>query len=138
MSPEKMVAEKRRFIREENKKFKTGVFVEWPKEKWPPIQISAPPDKVMRSREFFVQIFGGELPRLTISRTEINKHGDWKEGISWEELMDIKSGCGFGDRDAVEAFPKDKDVVNVANMRHLWIVSPEYSKFFWRDGKEPI
>lgn len=134
MNNEKMIAEKRRFVREENKKFKTGVFVEVTKDQWPTKPISVLPDKVMRSREFFVQIFGGEFPRLTISRTEINKHGDWKDGISWEELQSIKRECGFGESDAVEVFPADKDIVNVANMRHLWIVTPEYSKFFWRKG----
>jgi hypothetical protein len=132
VSQEKMVAEKRRFIRKDNLNYKSGVFEEFPREQWPPLPSSSAPDKVLRSREFLVQVFNGEFTRLTISRTEIDRHGNWKDGISWEEMQSIKKACGFGDHDAVEAFPKDKDLVNVANMRHLWIVPPEYSKFFWR------
>ena len=56
-------------------------------------------------------------------------------GIDWEDLMMIKRGVGYGNSDAVEAFPKDCDTVNVANMRHLWIVPAEFTKFFWRCGK---
>jgi hypothetical protein len=138
VNQEKMVAEKRRFIRKDNQNYKSGIFEEFPKDKWPPFPPSSAPDKVLRSREFLVQVFSGEFPRLTISRTEIDKHGMWKDGISWDEMQTIKKGCGFGDCDAVEAFPKDKDLVNVANMRHLWIVPPGYATFFWRDGKEPI
>jgi len=51
-----------------------------------------------------------------------------------EALQEIKSAVGYGDRDAVEIFPAQKDLVNVANMRHLWIV-PESIPFAWRkDG----
>ena len=34
-----------------------------------------------------------------------------------------RRGCGA--RDAVEVYPADADVVNVANMRHLWLVAGE-------------
>ena len=29
--------------------------------------------------------------------------------------------AGFGDRDAVEVYPADNAIVNVANMRHLFV-----------------
>lgn len=43
------------------------------------------------------------------------------ESISWEELQRIKRECGFGDQAMVEIYPPESDVVNVANMRHLWL-----------------
>ena len=61
----------------------------------------------------------------------IGGSGRWKDGISWDALQEIKSAVGYGDRDAVEIFPAQKDLVNVANMRHLWIV-PESIPFAWR------
>lgn len=40
---------------------------------------------------------------------------------------------GLADSWAVEVFPADADVVNVANMRHLWIL-PDAPAFAWRKG----
>lgn len=45
--------------------------------------------------------------------------------------MDIKRQLGYGDFDAVEVYPKDNDVVNVANIRHLFILN-EPLPFIWR------
>ena len=55
----------------------------------------------------------------------------WADGLSWEDLMALKRQCGRGDRDALEVYPADKDVVNVANMRHLWLPA-EPVAFAWR------
>lgn len=101
-----------------------------PREQWP----SNIPDrlvKVFRSREYLVQVFQeGAFGRLSISRTMLV--GDrWRDGISWDDLQRLKREAGFGDYDAVEVFPRDHDIVNVANMRHLWIM-PTLLPFAWR------
>lgn len=57
----------------------------------------------------------GEAIRLDIQRK------DEKDGISWDELQRIKNECGFEDKDAVEFYPRQKDVINTANYRHLYI-----------------
>lgn len=57
---------------------------------------------------------GGAL-RLDIERK------DKKDGITWDELQQIKSDCGFGDFDAIEFYPKDSDVINNGNLRHLYV-----------------
>jgi hypothetical protein len=81
------------------------------------------PIAVFRSSAFIAQVFapanGGQ--RISVCRTSITREGDWREDISWEELMSVKADCGFVDRWAVEIFPPDANVVNVANLRHLWI-----------------
>ena len=46
---------------------------------------------------------------------------DMKDGISWDELQRIKNACGFEDRDAVEAYPRQRDVINTGNIRHLYV-----------------
>lgn len=124
---------RRKILREENRHYKSNVFEEIPKERWPKT-LAILPDSVFRSKEFMVQFYliDSKISRLTINRTEIDNLGNWKDGISWDELNQIKRGCGFGDRDAVEAFPADKDIVNVANMRHLWIIPSSIADFFWR------
>lgn len=53
-------------------------------------------------------------------RLDIFRH-DLKDGITWDELQRIKSECGFGGKDGVEMYPRDEDVVNTANIRHLYI-----------------
>jgi hypothetical protein len=88
-----------------------------------------------RSSRFLVQIYeDGELDtpiRLSVCRTEINDRGQWQDNITWEELQEIKNQCGFEYSDAVEVYPRAKDVVNVANMRHLWVFD-EPLRFAWR------
>lgn len=88
---------------------------------------------VWRSNRFLVQLFEPErgAQRITICRTMVDiVTGEWIDGITWQEIQDIKRGIGFGDREAVEVFPSDRDVVNVANMRHIWLVDP--LAFTWR------
>lgn len=109
---------------------------EVPHYEWPantPMSIM----RVFRSRDYLVQEYREANPlvisRLSICRTSISGNR-WKDGIAWEELQRIKNECGYGDVDAVEIYPADSDVVNVANMRHLWVMDAPVS-FAWRKTK---
>lgn len=98
-----------------------------PEYEWPtyPAGASKKPYAVLRSRLFLVQCYAEHdgISRLSVARTIIEPTtGRWKDGISWEELQDIKRQVGLGDYMAVEIYPADKDIVNVANMRHLWVL----------------
>lgn len=87
---------------------------------------------VFRSKTFFVQVFKEQnATRLSICRTSIDNNGHWKADIKWEEIQEIKRQIGFGDRLAVEIYPKDKDIINVANMRHLWVLDYDLD-FGWK------
>lgn len=86
--------------------------------------------RVWRSRHYLVQEFSGTPARLSVNRTDIEiTTGEWTAGITWDELMEVKRQCGYGDKWAVEIFPADQSVVNVANIRHLWILdaAPDYA-----------
>jgi hypothetical protein len=75
--------------------------------------------------------------RLTICRTTVDPSAArWLEGIGWDDLQRLKRECGRGERWAVEIFPADSEVVNVANMRHLWVL-PEAPSFAWRTLRHP-
>lgn len=90
--------------------------------------------KAWRSKTFLAVLYvepGKPARRLTVCRTQLNDQGDYQDAITWDELMRVKFECGYGDVDAVELYPRDRDVVNVANMRHLWIL-PELSELGWR------
>jgi hypothetical protein len=105
---------------------------EVPRSEWPTQRTHIL--RVFRSRNLLVQEYQAPAPakvRLSICRTSIGNNGRWLDGISWDELQQIKRECGYGDADAVEVFPADADVVNVANMRHLWVMA-EPLKFSWK------
>lgn len=71
---------------------------------------------------FLAQVYAedGAL-RISVCRTQLGPDGRWKADITWDELQGVKEAIGFGDVAAFEVYPAGKDVVNVANMRHLWI-----------------
>ena len=97
---------------------------EVPREQWPAARACSQL-RVLRSRDFLVQEFAASAPAvvsLSVCRTTLA--GDrWQDGIAWDDLQRLKRECGYGDADAIEVFPADADVVNVANMRHLWIMA---------------
>lgn len=108
---------------------------EIPRAEWPESMASRPggPSRVWRSRGFLVQCFTAPAPalwRLSILRTSL-KGDRWTDNITWDEIQRLKAEAGLGDAWAVEVFPPDREVVNVANIRHIWILesAPAYA---WR------
>lgn len=88
--------------------------------------------RALRNRHFLVQVYAiesaaakvapGLMCRLSVSRCLLNDRGDWLDGITWDQLQVIKDRVGFGQHDALEVYPANKDLVDVANIRHLWIL----------------
>lgn len=99
---------------------------EIPREQWPPRASGATSERLraLRSRDFLVQEFRerGHI-RLSVNRCEWDVEVDsWREDISWDDLQRLKAEAGYADRWAVEVFPPASEVVNVANMRHIWLL----------------
>lgn len=94
-----------------------------------PIDIVMPhgakvPKEAWRSRAYAVQVYdiNDEWERLSIHRCAFDSNFTrFLDGISWERLQELKAECGRGACEAVEIFPSDEDIVNVANLRHLWV-----------------
>lgn len=102
---------------------------------WPFRDHPRQPAKVWKSRDFIVQLFDFEaVPRLSVQRSGANAairpaHRDLRP-ISWDELMRVKREVGFASRWAVELYPPEQHVHDVAPMRHLWLIDePDYG---WR------
>jgi hypothetical protein len=95
----------------------------------------ATPTRAWRSRRHLVVLWvtpdGQE--RLTLQRSKLRPDGQWVDGLTWDDLQRLKAEAGFGDRWAVEIYPPDASVVNVANLRHLWLLqaAPPYA---WKRG----
>lgn len=72
-----------------------------------------------RGEEFIAGLFAFQgMFRLSIWRKDFAP-----EPMSWEELQAVKSACGFGHLEALEIYPRDSEVVNTANGRHLYIAA---------------
>lgn len=96
--------------------------------------LTNPPIQAWRSSRFVACLYvepDKTARRLSICRARLDDTGRYEADITWDDIQQIKSECGFGDLDAVEVYPRDADVVNVANMRHLWLL-PEPSALVWR------
>lgn len=102
---------------------------------WPPYLVPVDPKlwppsrnpgcvELWRSRTFLAQVCaardGAEL--VSVNRTAVDDAGRWRDGITWDELQDVKRQIGRGDRWAVEVYPPESEIENVANMRHLWLL----------------
>lgn len=105
-----------------------------PWREWPPAHIAEGRKlKVLRSRDFLVQIFlePADILRMSVNRTAwCERSCSWREDISWDDLQRLKHEAGYGQRWAVEIYPDDHAVVNVANMRHLWLLT-EQPAYAW-------
>jgi hypothetical protein len=119
----------RKFLRDENRNYPEHL-VSIPRDMWPDSPETCV--RVWRSRHFVVQVHLNKgWTRLSVCRADLDSHGRWKDGITWDELQRLKREAGYGDQEAVEVYPADADVVDVANIRHLWIV-PAGMPFTWR------
>ena len=94
------------------------------------------PIKGWRNRHFLAAIYfeNNESVRLTINRSKVDSDGNWVGDITWDELMAVKQGIGMSNVWMVEIFPPDSEVVNVANLRHLWITGEP--AFAWSKAKK--
>lgn len=125
------------FMEQENAKFPDRL-AEIPCDQWPdPRGITLIPVRVLRSKEFAVMVYAeaGGVLRLSVNRSHVDPQTlRWVDGITWDELQALKSEAGYGDREAIEIYPPDSDVVNVGSLRHLWVL-PERMPFSWGLGR---
>jgi len=100
-----------------------------------PLPQSAPHEvaAVWGSRDYFVTLWRDQgFERLTINSTTFDHDTQrWADGLDWDTLMRLKDQAGYAHRWAVEVFPPDDEIVDDANMRHLWLL-PEAPDYAWR------
>lgn len=102
-----------------------------PESEWPPHRDDRVPRpvRVWRSRHYVVQQYAVpplgvvEVRQLTVNRVTIRGDGHWDQDIPWDDLQRCKRETGHGDWYGVEVYPRERDIVHVANMRHLWLLS---------------
>lgn len=112
---------------------------EIPRDEWPVGVVGAgrPPRTAYRSQEFIALVYDETFDeqsytRISVCRTKMQPDGNYEDQITWEELMRVKDECGYGDEWATEVYPPNNELVNVANMRHLWIKPWSAPAYGWR------
>lgn len=114
-------------------------FVAIPREEFPALERL--PVSAWKNRDYLVLLYVENNPqfpglmRLSICRTEINGRS-WKDGLTWDELQAVKHEVGFGSSYAIEVYPADRDVVNVANFRHLWLLAKPLEIGWFNDSSK--
>lgn len=90
---------------------------------------------VWQSDEYLVQAYREKdgVVRLSVAGIGPGCRADAND-IPWGDLQAIKSACGYGSYDAIEAFPPECDARGgLGNCRYLWILPKnERLPFIWR------
>ena len=101
-----------------------------------PLELPADaPDDVLRvwgSRDYLATLWldPNGYQRLSINSTTYDtRTGRWADGLTWDELMAVKNQCGFAAQWCVEVYPPKSESVDVASIRHLWLLddAPGYA-----------
>jgi len=106
---------------------------EVPREEWPFMpSLESVPLNVWLSTEFLAVLYEQRVDgrrRLTVNRTRRNGKS-WRDGITWDELQRVKNETVGEEVWCVECYPAQSKVVNVSNMRHLWVLDePPETRF---------
>lgn len=106
---------------------------EVPREQWPFMPgLESVPLNVWLSADYLAVLYqqrANGQTRLTVNRTRRNGKS-WRDGITWDELQRIKNETLGEEVWCVECYPAQSKVVNVSNMRHLWVLDgPPETRF---------
>lgn len=120
----------RQEIADENRRWPKEL-IEVPKEHWADDRLTNRIG-VWRSKQFMVQVFQeGYYTRISVNRTCLLSDGHFKDEITWDTMQAIKASIGYAGFWAAELFPPDDQLVNVANIRHMWILN-EIPPYGWQ------
>ena len=126
------VKEARKHLRKENKRYGDELVQLSTSQFDKHVGRGSPPYLVYRNARFLVQMFHEEHGvRMTVNRTEIKSNGDWEDGITWDELYELKKQVGLGDAWGYECYPPKGYFINDANMRHIFIPHEAVEQVGW-------
>ena len=87
---------------------------------------------------YSAQVVVSYTPLGPVNHLKVRRHDGRTNHLTWDELMVIKNEMLGEEALAIELFPRDRDVVNEADIRHLWElpegVLPEGFGLQKRDG----
>ena len=105
---------------------------EVPRSKWEHLNLGIPEAdafRVFKSDRFLVQIRRHNYAvLLCVCKCKFKKFGqgiEYADGITWDELQEIKNQCGYENSWLCEYYPPKDKLINVANIRHLWVMDKD-------------
>jgi hypothetical protein len=116
-------------------------FKEVPKSEWIKLE-DTNPIKVWKSDDYLVQLYKDEdgTERLSINSCWYKLNGfnspTWKDNLTWDELQSIKNSIGYENKWLVECYPPIGNVVNIANIRHLFVLDEKPTYAFKKRGEK--
>ena len=113
-----------------------------PVTKWPFMPAwETRPIAVWRSRDYLAVLYEqmadgrrrlavNSVRRMGVPISKRREGSDWRDGITWDELQRVKNECLGEDVWCVEVYPAQDKLVDVSNMRHLWVLdAPPETRF---------
>jgi hypothetical protein len=73
---------------------------------------------------YSVQVFARAREGMTEALHLVIRRHDEEEIRGWSDLQRIKNEIAGSDRVAVEIYPREEDVIDEANLRHLFVLGP--------------
>jgi hypothetical protein len=85
--------------------------------------------------QFETQVLDTEMPGIGhVLHLRVLRYDD-RDGITWDELQAVKNWRLGHEVRAIEIFPPESEMVNQANVRHLWVIPDDVAlpnmKRFW-------
>jgi hypothetical protein len=78
------------------------------------------------ANKYEVQSLPGWLtPQIWGTHIKVRR-GDGQDGIPWDDLQEIKNEIAGPEARAIEIYPAASELVNETNIRHLWVVPPDF------------
>ena len=113
---------------------------EVPRSEWPFFTaLETVPLRVWQSKDYLAVLYQQKadgMRRLAVNSTRKGpcrkrRNGtDWRDGITWDELQRIKNETIGPETWCVEVYPAQDKLVDVANIRHLWLLDePPATRF---------
>lgn len=93
------------------------------------------PFKAVLNRVYSAQFFTTHTAWGDVIRMSVRRH-DASPIRRWSDLQRIKAENGYGDRTGVEVYPADSELVDVANMYHIWILPAGFNLPFTLKHRE--
>lgn len=93
------------------------------------------PGSVVDISHLETQVLDTWMPGIGAVRHLRVRRYDDRDGITWDELQAVKNERLGPDARAIEIYPPESELVNEANIRHLWVIPDDVAlpnmRRFW-------
>lgn len=104
-------------------------------------QVTLEPNQTLWKNKFYTvvkTILEPELGEASGMHLSI-RHNERKAIRDWRHFQRIKNELAGAEREAVEIFPPESQLVDTSNQYHLWVLPEGTTSFFtWKEGRHVV